>query len=187
MQEVNIEVSESLKDAYLKGQIEKSLASGYFTVEHVRNGEVIDTFRSDNIVVDQGLEYILDAALSGATQNTNHYLGIYKNNYTPVAGDTAATFAGIGVANEANAEIDNVTRPQWVEAGVASKSITNSASPAAFTANTTVSIYGAFLISNNTLGGLTGTLIAASKFPAVRNMVNTDILNITYTLDIADA
>ena len=109
---------------------------------------------------------------------TNFYIGIYKNNYTLVAGDVASTFAGAGVANEISTEIDETTRPVWTEAGVTSKTITNSASPAAFTANTTVSAYGAFLISNNTLGGTTGKLVAASKFSAVRNLVDTDVLNV---------
>lgn len=162
-------------------------AGGYFTIQHIRNGEVIHEEDSPNIVVDEGLTYILDVALSNGTQNANHYIGIFKNNYTPVAADVAATFAGAGVANEVTTEIDEATRPAWTEAGVTSKTITNSASPAAFTANTTVSVYGAFLISNNTKGGTTGKLVAASKFAAVRNLVDTDVLNVTYTLTIADA
>ena len=51
----------------------------------------------------------------------------------------------------------------------------------------TVSAYGAFMASINTLGGTTGTLLAASKFASVRNLLATDVLNITYTLTIADA
>lgn len=162
-------------------------AGGYFTIQHIRDGKVIHEEDSPNIVVDEGLTYILDVALSNGTQNANHYIGIFKNNYTPVAGDVAATFAGAGVANEVTTEINEATRPAWTEAGVTSKTITNSASPAAFTANATVSVYGAFLISNNTKGGTTGKLIAASKFAAVRNLVSTDVLNVTYTLTIADA
>lgn len=185
MEKININVDSALKDALEEGQAVK--VGGYFTVEHVRNGEVIDKEVSKNIVVDQGLNYILDAALSNGTAITTLYLGIFKNNYTPIAGDTASTFAGAGVANEIITEIDESTRPQWVEAGVASKTITNSASAAVFTANTTVAAYGAFLISNNTLGGTSGTLISASKFSAVKNLANTDTLNVTYTLTIADA
>lgn len=162
-------------------------AGGYFTVRHYRDGKLLDTIVSENIVVDEGLTHILDVALSGGTQDTTWFIGIYKNNYTPVAGDVASTFAGAGVANEISTEVDETTRPAWTEAGVSSKSITNSASPAVFTANTTVSAYGAFMISDNTMGGTSGVLMAASKFPAVRNLLNTDVLNITYTLTIADA
>lgn len=185
MQNINVNVSPELLKAYEDGSEFK--AGGYFTVEHVRNGEVIHSEDSPNIVVDEGLTYILDTSLSGGTQKTSWYIGIFKNNYTPVAGDTASTFAGAGVANEVSTEVDETARPAWTEAGVSSKTITNSASPAVFTANASVSVYGAFLISDSTMGGAIGTLCAASKFASVRNMLNTDVLNITYTLTIADA
>lgn len=181
----NVRIAEALRKKMERK--DNFRAGGYFTIEHIRDGKVIHTEDTPNIVVDEGLTYILDVALSNATQNANHYIGIFKNNYTPVAGDVAATFAGAGVANEISTEVDETTRPAWTEAGVTSKTITNSASPAAFTANTTVSVYGAFLISNNTMGGTSGKLIAASKFAAVRNLVSTDVLNVTYTLTIADA
>jgi hypothetical protein len=155
---------------------------GYFTFEHYRDGVMIDTWDTKNIVTDQGLNYILDAALSGATPATTHYIGLFKNNYTPVAGDTAALFPGGGVASEANTEYNEATRPTWSEAGVSAKVITNSASPAAFTFNTSVTIYGAFLVSTNTKAGTTGVLIAASKFGASRALINGDVLNVTYTL-----
>lgn len=182
---LNVRIAEALREKMERK--DDFRAGGYFTIEHIRDGEVIYTEDTPNIVVDEGLTYILDTALSNGTQNATHYIGIFKNNYTPVAGDVAATFAGAGVANEISTEIDETVRPTWTEAGVTSKTITNSASPAAFTANTTVSAYGAFLISNSTLGGTSGKLVAASKFSAVRNLVDTDVLNVTYTLTIADA
>ena len=157
-------------------------SGGFFTFEHYRDGVLIDKWDTKNIVVDQGINYILDSALSGGTPITSYFLGIFKNNYTPVAADTAALFPGAGVANEATTEYDEATRPAWVEAGVSAKVITNSASPAVFTANTSVTIYGAFLVSVSTKGGTTGTLIAASKFTSSRALIDNDILNVTYTI-----
>lgn len=185
---VDVNINPELIENYKKNKgLLNVAADGYFTVEHIRNGEVIHRQKSDNIVVDEGLTKILDSALSGGTPVTTWYVGIFKNNYTPVAADVAATFPGVGKANEITTEIDETVRPTWTEAGVTAKSITNSASPAVFTANTTVSAYGAFMASINTLGGTTGTLLAASKFASVRNLLATDVLNITYTLTIADA
>lgn len=149
---------------------------GYFTYEHIRDGKVIDTWKEKNIVVNTGLNYILDAALSGGTVNTAHYVGLFSNNYTPIAGTLITDLT------EVNAKYNETTRPSWTEAGASSQSITNSASPSAFTFNASETIYGAFLISNNTKGGTTGTLIAASKFASSRAMLSTDILNVTYTL-----
>lgn len=154
---------------------------GYFTYEHVRDGKVIDTWQEKNIVVNTGLNYILDAALSGGTVNTSHYIGLFSNNYTPIASTLITNLT------EVNAKYDETTRPTWIEAGSASQTITNSASPASFTFNASETVYGAFLISNNTKGGTTGTLIAASRFSASRSMLATDVLNVTYTLSASSS
>lgn len=151
------------------------------------NDDVEDKQSSHNIVVNEGLNHILDAVFSNGTQQSTWYIGIYKNNYTPLAGDTASVFAGAGKGNEINAEVDETVRATYVEPGPAGQAITNTASPAVFTANQAVTAYGAFLISNNVLGGLTGVLAAASLFTAQRDLVNTDVLNVTYELQIADA
>jgi hypothetical protein len=64
--------------------------------------------------------------------------------------------------------------------------ITNSASPAAFTINGTTTVGGAFLISNSTKGGTTGTLFSAADFasPGDRSVANGDTLNVTYTFSL---
>lgn len=186
-QELNIEVSEALQAKFAKEGSEGLRVGGVFKVEHIRNGAVIGTEVSDNIVVNEGLNHILDVALSAAAQNSVFYVGIYSNNYTPQATDVMATFAGVGVADEISTEVDETVRQTWVDAGAAAQVISNTASPAVFTANTTVSAYGAFLSSDNVMGGTSGVLVAASKFAAVRNLLTTDTLNVTYTLNIADA
>ena len=185
--ELNIQVSDALQAKFDSGDTEGLRIGGVFTVEHVRAGKVIGSEVIPNIVTNQGLDYFLGTALSGVTQNASHYIGIYSNNYTPQATDVMATFAGAGVANEITTQVDETARQAWVEPGVGAQTITNSASPAVFTANTTVSAYGAFLSSDNGMAGTAGTLVAASKFAAVRSLLNTDTLNVTYTINIADA
>jgi hypothetical protein len=155
---------------------------GVFTYEHIRDGKVIDVWKQPNLVVNEGLTYILGSAFAASTPLTTWFVGLFKNNYTPIASNVAATFGGAGVANEVTTEYTETVRPTWTQAGVTSNTITNSASVAVFTFGTTVTIYGAFLISNNTKGGTTGSLAAASKFASSRNMLVSDKLNVTYTL-----
>ena len=64
---------------------------------------------------------------------------------------------------------------------------TNSASPATFSINATTTVGGAFLTSNNTKGGSTGTLYSAADFssPGDRSVVSGDTLSVTYTLSLA--
>jgi hypothetical protein len=160
---------------------------GTFTYEHIRNGEVIDTWSEHNIVVDEGLDYALGTAFASTSPSANWYIGVFKNNYAPIAANVIATFPGVGVAGESTTEYNETNRPTWTQAGVATRSITNAVSPAVFTFNTSVSIYGAFLANSNVKGGTTGKLAAASKFSSVRAMLATDVLNVTYTLSITSA
>jgi len=157
---------------------------GYFKYEHIRNGEVIDTWASKNIVVDQGLVYALNSAVSNVAQVSNWYLALYKNNYTPIATDTAADIGGAGKGDEATVEYDEGTRGAYAPTTTNAKVVINT--PVAFTFNTAVDIYGGFMISESAKGGVTGTLLAASKFPSVKQMGISDILNVTYELTIAD-
>jgi hypothetical protein len=65
--------------------------------------------------------------------------------------------------------------------------VTNTASKAVFTINGTTVVGGAFLTSNNTKGGTTGTLFSAADFgaPGDRSVVSGDILNVTYTFSLS--
>lgn len=186
-QELNVQISDALQAKFDSGDTDGLRVGGVFAIEHYRDGKLLSSEVIPNIVTDEGLNYILETSMSGASQNLTHYVGIYSNNYTPQSTDVMSTFAGAGVANEITTEVDETTRQTWVEPGIGSKTITNSASPAVFTANTTVSAYGAFLSSDNVMDGTTGVLVAASLFAAVRSLLNTDTLNVTYTLNIADA
>jgi hypothetical protein len=158
---------------------------GVFTYSQIRNGEVIDTWEEPNLVVNEGLDYTLDSAFSAGSPITAWYVGLFKNNYTPQASDTASTFPGAGVANESTTEYSESTRPHWVEAGVVSQVITNTASPVTFTFASPINIYGAFLASSSTKGSTSGKLAAASKFASVRAMLTADVLSVTYTLTIS--
>ena len=158
---------------------------GVFTYDHIREGEVIDTWVEPNIIVDEGLNYILGASFAGSAASTAWYVGLFKNAYTPVGSNVAATFGGVGVAGEATTEYTETTRQAWTQAGVTAKVIGNSAAPAVFTFNTPVTINGAFLQSTSGKGATTGILSAASKFSTSRAMLATDKLNITYTLTIS--
>ena len=155
---------------------------GVFTFEHIRGGKVIASWEEDNIVVDEGLTYLLGNALDGATITLNNwYLGLFTGNYTPVNTDTSANIAAN--STETTAQYSEPNRVDWIEAGVSAKAIGNDASPAVFTfTDPTTNVYGAFLISENTKGGTTGVLLSASKFTSLRVMLATDVLNVKYTI-----
>lgn len=158
---------------------------GVFTHGVLRDGKLIGGEEDDsNIVVNQGLNHILDVAFHNQTQTATWYIGLFKGNYTPAATDTAANITAN--ATEAT-EYDEATREEWIEAAAAAQAVTNSANRATFTMNATVTIYGAFLVSSSTKSGTAGVLSAASRFSSQRDLVDDDELLITYTLNAADA
>jgi len=160
----------------------KLQVGGVFHCQHVRNGEVIDEWEQPNLVVNEGLDKLLNVMFNGATQIGTWYLGLFEGNYTPTATVTASSIAAD--ATECTA-YDEASRPEYNEAAASGQSITNSANRAAFTFNATKTIYGAFLISNNTKSGTTGTLFSAARFSSSKSVVSSDELLLTYTFTAA--
>lgn len=153
---------------------------GEFIVEHVRNGEVIDTERCPNIVVNEGLNHLLDVLLHGSTQVNPWYIGLFEGNYTPLASVTAAT---ITAASTECTAYDESTRAEYVEAAASSQSTTNAASKATFTMNATKTVYGAFMVSASAKSATTGTLLSAARFGTAKSLADDDQLLVTYVFN----
>jgi hypothetical protein len=163
----------------------KVLLCGHYTHEVRRQREIISSVTDHNLVTNEGLDHIISTVLKGGAQTSTWYIGLFKGNYTPAAGDTAANI--VANSTEAQTEYDESARPALTLGAVTSQSVDNSASKAIFTLNATVTIYGAFLISVSTKGSTTGTLLSASRFAAKRDLVATDQLLVTYTFAAQDA
>jgi hypothetical protein len=143
--------------------------------------------KAPNKVVNVGLKDMNDKYFSGSGYSATWYLGLVNNSPSPTyaAGDTAASHAGwVESTDYTQANRPTVT---FGAATTADPSvINNSGSVAVFTMNGTVTIAGAFLISNNTKGGTTGILFSASTFqsPGARSVVSGDTLNVTYEFSL---
>lgn len=131
----------------------------------------------DNIVVDEGLDYALGATLTGATQTTTWYVGLTDGTPTTDGGDTMSSHAGWTEVT-AYSEADRQT---WTAGSVASQTVDNSGSPATFTGDTNgTTVGGAFLVSDNTKGGTSGTLFSVGAFQAGdKTLDNGDTLEVT--------
>jgi len=154
------------------------LVKGTYSGEIVRNGEVIEQFVDDNLVVNEGLNALLNIMFNAQSQITTWYLGVFEGNYTPVAGVTAATIAS--AATECTA-YDETVRQTFDEDAAVNQVLSNAVRRATFTFNATKSIYGAFLVSNATKGGTAGTLFSAARFSAAKSVVAGDQLLLTYS------
>ncbi len=154
-----------------------------YTVEHIRDGNVIDTEVVHNLVPDEGIEYILRGALLSGTPITSWSVAIFEGNYTPTTSVTAVT---VTAASTECVSYSGTTRVGWTGA-YAAGTADNSASKAEFTMTADKTVYGAFLVSNNTKGGNTGTLLSIARFNSPKSLETTDILRITAGITLLSA
>lgn len=167
---------------------DKVRAGGVFRIECIGpDGKLKWEAESHNLVVNVGLKYMNESALGGVAQITTWYIGLYgaASSNNPAAGDTMALHGGwteeTGYSN-ANRPTCTFGTSTTADPSV----ISNTASPASFNINATAVIGGAFLTSNNTKGGTTGTLFSAADFaaPGDRSVASGDTLNVTYTFSL---
>lgn len=177
---------EKMADGRIYIQQAKVMLGGVFTGEVIRGGDRLSLGLAPNVVTNEGLDYLLDAGLSGGTPLTSWYVSVFGGNVTPSGTYTGANYASN--ATELTGVYDEATRPAWTEAGVSSQNITNSASKAQFSINTdSTTIYGAGLHSDNTKGGTTGKLVAAGRFSSARDADSGDDVLVTYSITAQDA
>ncbi len=174
------------------GASQRGLVRGIWRCQHFRPRPFINGIirapallydgLSPNLITNVGLDEFLDVGLSHATTEANWYMGL-KDTGTPVAADTMASHASWATISP----YSNATDPEWVDAGVSSQSVDNSASTADFSINATDEVFGAFLKNNNTVDGATGKLFSSTDFAASRSVINGDTLKVTATYTMADS
>lgn len=131
-----------------------------------------------NLVVNEGLDHILDVQFHAETQVAVWYVGL-KGAGTPAAGDTLPTHATWTELTDYTGD-----RQAFVEGAASGQSISNTGNAAVFPITGPMTVAGAFLCSVATT--TTGKLFCAADFASPRSVDNGDTLNVTYTIDAAD-
>lgn len=139
----------------------------------------------NNIVVDVGLVHTLGVVLDAGTPITTWYLGLYDATPTPAFGSTMASLGGTEFTEYANA-----TRPALVfgTASATAPGATLTATQLSFSINATATAGGAFITSDSTKGGATGTLYGGAAFTGGNKAVdNGDTLNVDVTINASSS
>jgi len=158
---------------------------GMVTAEHFRNGKLISRETGKNLFTVEGRALILNVIFGGTAKPSGVYVGIFKNNVTPVAGDTAVDRLGAsGTYGECqDADYDPATnRPEYVIAATTTADCTNAASRAEFTFKQAISVYGAFLVTSQAKTSTSGALISAKRFDNKKDVEDTDELAVKYEI-----
>lgn len=146
----------------------------------LRGGDLLWVAAARNLVVDEGLDEILDKFYNGSSYTAAHYVGLTDGTPTFAAGDTiSGTHSGwaeVTAYSETN-------RQDFTPGTVSGQSVDNASNKASFSINSdNTTIGGSFLVTNNTKGGTSGILIGGAAFSAGdKTLDNGDTLNVTVT------
>lgn len=137
-----------------------------------------------NLVVNVGLNDVLDKYFKGSAYTAAFFVGLASASPTFAAGDTMASHGGWTEVTD----YTEAARPDLTLGSVSGQSVSNTASKAVFTVNNTVSIGGAFITTDDTVGGTDGVLYGGAAFTnGNRSAIAGDELRVTCTLTAASA
>lgn len=137
-----------------------------YTVELVKDGEVIDQSVEHNILPQQAVDHVASLIRgAGATPISSWYLGLFENNYVPDSSVTAADLQLTVGESQAYAE---TARLPWTNEYDGTAMISNASAMAEFTMDASKTIYGAFIVSNSAKGGTAGILLSIARFSTAK-------------------
>lgn len=177
----------------LEGKDPKELAWAVSRINPVNGLLGFERFQevcSDNAVVNEYRNRILDLGIGGGTVDTNIRMGLFSNDVTPGRTLTLGTMSGTLTEFTAyTVESGNATnRAPYTAGDAASQSIDNSASPARFTFTSSGTIRGTMVMLGATLksGAGDGTppniLVSAGRLDADLTVPAAgSIVDMTYT------
>ncbi len=168
--------------------VEKMLAGGVFTVAcHDKDGNLKWEESVHNLVVNEGLQYMNTEFFKGSGYSAAWYLGLVTgpgSGNTYGAGNTMASH--VGWTEDTNYSGNRKAMTFGTATTADPSVISNTASPAQFTMNGTTTVAGAFLTTDVTKGGTSGTLFSVANFqsPGDRSVVSGDVLSVTYQFSL---
>jgi hypothetical protein len=161
-----------------------------WNIKHYRaDGSLLAETIDRNTVTDEGINDMLNVLFHSGTQKTAWKVLIYSTNTTPSGSTTYAT----PVFTEVTTKYTEASRPAATFAAASGKSITNSANPARFTFNDSVTVYGGALVGGGTAAGTKGdtagggVMACAAKYASEKVMSNGEYLDVTVTVSMASA
>lgn len=170
---------------------ERCKVLGIFTMQHIRNGEVIYEEDFLNTVVTVGKNHMLDTDLAGSSYTVvGPYMGLISStSFSAIsAADTMSSHAGWLEAGNANAPTYTAPRKTaaWNAASAGAKALSSALS---FAITGTGTIKGAFLTYGtgavSTIDNTSGTLFSAGLFTGGdRAVLSGDTVNVSYSVSL---
>lgn len=131
-----------------------------------------------NLVTTGGMDNLLDTYFSGSGYTAAWYIGLMGSG-TVASSDTMASHPGWSEITQITAS----SRPgiTWNAASTGTKSVPT---PVSFTMSAATTVYGAFVVSDPTLGGSAGTLYSGAQFSTSRTVAAGDVVNVIPSMSV---
>lgn len=130
-------------------------------------GEVIDRETQYNRIPQAGIDFLIQSPFGDTPAIGQFYCGLFKNNFVPAAGTSAADIPAVMGEFVDYAE---ATRPLWERGYNGAGTLSNQASKAIFTPTVDATVYGTFIVANPTKGSNTGPLLSVARFSTVKQL-----------------
>lgn len=155
----------------------------HYTVECRRpDGALVWVEEFDNLVTTAGLTDTLDKYFKGSNYTAAWYVGLKGEGSANVA-DTMSSHGGWSEITD----YDESVRETLTLGTPSSGAVDNASNRAEFTMNDSVTVDGAFIVSNSTKGGTSGTLYSVGSFTGgSRAVQDDDTLFVTVALTQAN-
>lgn len=144
-------------------------------------------FAGKNLVVNEGLEYILNVALGNTAKPDGIYLALFSGTSTPLATWSANDFASKSSEITSQSEgYDAATRQAWTPSAAVVNVIDNYAAATSLTMKSasSVTVRGAALLTDNERGGTGGKLLSVAKYANSREFQEDDTYEVGYRLTL---
>lgn len=128
-------------------------------------GELVHSETEHNRIPQEGLDFLIQAPFGLVASVPTFYCGLFRNNYVPVAGTSAADIPSVMGEIVDYAE---GSRPAWVYAYNGAGTIDNVANKAVFTPTQERTAIGSFIVSSATKGGNTGLILSVARFATAK-------------------
>jgi len=147
------------------------------------DGEVRWTALEENLIPNVGRDYILNAALTGGSQLSTWYIGLYENHRTPVVSDTMTSL--LADAGEITTYTSAGGLRLQLQASPLSNGVySNTATKAEFTFTSNKTVRGGFIASSAAHGATSGTLLSVVSNTSPKPVAIGEILRVTAGLSL---
>lgn len=139
-------------------------------------GNEISNDTDCNLIPFAGMDFLVRAPFGDVTPITTFYLGLFRGNYVPSVGTTAAD---IPTGMVEFVDYSEEVRPVWDRLFNGNSSMDNSASKATYTVTQDRTIYGAFLVSRPDKGGNNGLVLSCVRFASPKTVTAGQTVNLS--------